>query len=80
MKVLDEAGLYAYKNDTMKVGILNTIYVIWISVKLMYPYIKMPDPKAGLRLTKLGCEVKFEDYSKEANLTKIEDLDEDGKT
>jgi len=25
----------------------------------MYPYKGMPDPKAGIRLEKIGCEIKF---------------------
>ena len=40
----------------------------------------MPDPKAGLRLTKLGCEVKFEKGILKPILPKSpEDLDEEGK-
>lgn len=81
-RVLDEAGLYAYKNWSLgEVAEGPKLSRYWISVKLMYPYIKMPDPKAGLRLTKLGCEVKFEKgILKKPILPKSpEDLDEEGK-
>jgi hypothetical protein len=42
----------------------------------------MPDPKAGMRLTKLGCEVKFEKgILKKPILPKSpEDLDEEGNS
>ena len=81
-RVIDESGLYAYKNWSLgEVAEGPKLSRYWISVKLMYPYIKMPDPKAGLRLTKLGCEVKYEKgILKKPMLPKSpEDLDEEGK-
>ena len=81
-KVLDDTGMYAYKN--WKVGEVAEgpkLSRYWLHVKLMYPCKMMPDPKAGLRLTKLGCEVKFEKgVLKEPVMPKSsKDLDPDGK-
>lgn len=81
-KVLDEQGMYAYKNWKLgEVAEGPHISRYWLHVKLLYPYSKMPDPKAGLRLTKIGCEVKFEKALLKTPVmpTKQEDLDPDGK-
>ena len=43
-RVLDEAGLYAYKNWNLgEVAEGPKLSRYWISVKLMYPYIKIPE-------------------------------------
>ena len=58
--MLDEQGMYAYKN--WKVGEVAhgpKLTRYWLNVTLMYPYLKMPNPKAALRLTNIGCDVKF---------------------
>jgi len=77
----DEAGLYAYKNWGLgEVCEGPHLSRYWLHLKLMYPYKKMPDPRGGLRLEKLGCEIKF---SKGTLKTPIvpkgpEDLDDEG--
>ena len=58
--MLDEQGMYSYKNwkiGEVAQGPKLTRY--WLNVTLMYPYLKMPNPRAALRLTKIGCEVNF---------------------
>jgi hypothetical protein len=80
--VLDEQGMYGYKN--WKLGeVVEGPHLsrYWLHVKLMYPYKKMPDPKAGLRLTSVGCEVKFEKGILKTPIMpeSPEDLDKDGK-
>jgi len=58
--VLDEQGIYAYKNwKKGEVAMGPKLTRHWLHVILMYPYLDMPNPKAGLRLIKLGCEVSF---------------------
>ena len=59
-RTLDNAEIFAYKNwilgelvegpDISRYGYKT----VW-----MYPYAMMPDPNAGLRLTKLGAKVNF---------------------
>ena len=81
-RVLDEVGLYAYKNWRLGEIVEGPkLARYWLHVKLMYPYQKMPDPKAGMRLLKLGCEVKFEKgIMKEPVVPKSpEELDAEGK-
>lgn len=59
-KTLDNAGMYAYKNwDLGEVCEGPNLSRYWLHLKLMYPYKSMPDPKAALRLEKIGCEIKF---------------------
>ena len=47
----------------------------------MYPHLKMPNPKAALRLTNIGCDVKFKKATLKVPRTvkKQEDLDGDKK-
>jgi len=47
----------------------------------MYQYNDMPDPRAGLRLTKLGCEVKYEQGTLKTPITpkSPEDLNKNGE-
>jgi len=59
-RVLDEADIYAFKNWSLgelvqgpDVGRYNAKCVF------MWPYKLMPDPRAALRLTKIGCDVVF---------------------
>lgn len=80
--VLDDQGIYAYKN--WKLGEVvegPKLSRYWLHVKLMYPYKKMPDPKATLRLQKIGCEIKFERgvYKTPVDVKGPEDIDEDNK-
>jgi len=80
-KILEDTGMYAYKNwDTGEIVEGPNLSRYWLHIKLMYPYMGMPDPKAGLRLEKIGCEVKF---NKSVLKTSIvpkspNDLDSDG--
>ena len=58
--MLDEQGMYGYEN--WKLGEVThgpKLSRYWLNVTLMYPYLKMPNPKAALRLTNIGCEVNF---------------------
>jgi len=59
-RVLDEADCYAYKN--WKLGELVDGPVVKryeVSATFMWPTGIMPDPRAGKRLTTVGCDVKF---------------------
>ncbi len=59
-KVLDDTGIYAYKNwmagEVVEGPILERH---WFNVTLMYPRKEMPDPDAIRRLSKYGCKVEF---------------------
>lgn len=59
-RVLDEADIYAYKNwkhgelvQGPDVGRYSATCIF------MWPYKLMPDPRAALRLVKVGCKVTF---------------------
>ena len=59
-RVLDEADIYAFRNWSLgelvqgpDTGRYNAKCVF------MWPYKLMPDPRAALRLTKIGCDVVF---------------------
>jgi hypothetical protein len=59
-RVLDEADIYAFKN--WAIGELVEGPVVGrYSCKciFMWPYKLMPDPRAALRLTNVGCKVTF---------------------
>ena len=59
-KVLDDVGVYAYKNwmlGEVVEGPLLERY--WFNVTLMYPRKEMPDPDAMRRLDKYGCKVQY---------------------
>ena len=59
-KVLDDVGVYAYKNwmlGEVVEGPLLERY--WFNVTLMYPRTEMPDPDAMRRLDKYGCSVHY---------------------
>ena len=59
-KILEDTGMYAYKNwDIGEIVEGPHLSRYWLYIKLMYPYKGMPDPKGGLRLEKIGCEIKF---------------------
>lgn len=59
-RTLDNAEIFAYKNWIMGELVEGPIIGrYWFKVVLMYPYALMPDPDAGLRLTKLGARVSF---------------------
>ena len=80
--MLDEQGMYGYKNWKLgEVAHGPKLSRYWLNVTLMYPYLKMPNPKAALRLTNIGCDVKFKKATLKVPRTvkKQEDLDGDRK-
>lgn len=59
-RTLDNAEIFAYKNWILGELVEGpNIGRYWIKTVWMYPYAMMPDPNAGLRLTKLGAKVSF---------------------
>jgi hypothetical protein len=59
--VLDSLDCYVYKNwfsGEIAEGPVVSRY--WVKVSLLYPYDKMPDPRAALRLLKHGIQVEFD--------------------
>lgn len=59
-RTLDNAEIFAYKNWILGELVEGpTIGRYWYTTVWMYPYAMMPDPNAGLRLTKLGAKVNF---------------------
>jgi hypothetical protein len=76
--VLDNLHMYAYAN--WEIGeIINgpIISKYWVTVELMYPANKMPDPNGSLRLTRHGCEVFFreDEYIYNKHLSTPDDLE-----
>lgn len=59
-RTLDNAEVFAYKNWILGELVEGPeIGRYWYKTVWMYPYAMMPDPNAGLRLTKLGAKVNF---------------------
>ena len=59
-RTLDNAEIFAYKNWILGELVEGPdIGRYWYKTVWMYPYTMMPDPNAGLRLTKLGARVNF---------------------
>lgn len=59
-RTLDNAEIFAYKNWILGELVEGPdISRYWYKTVWMYPYVMMPDPNAGLRLTKLGAKVNF---------------------
>lgn len=59
-RTLDNAEIFAYKNWILGELVEGPhISRYWYKVVFMYPYDLMPDPNAGLRLTKIGAKVNF---------------------
>ena len=59
-RTLDNAEIFAYKNWILGELVEGpTIGRYWYKTVWMFPYNLMPDPDAGLRLTKLGAKVSF---------------------
>lgn len=59
-RVLDESDVYAFKN--WEIGELvqgPDVGRYSVSCIFMWPYKLMPNPKGGLRLTNIGCKIKF---------------------
>jgi hypothetical protein len=59
--VLDSMDIYVFRN-WIKGEVVEGPIVrrYWLDMTLRYPYLDMPDPKAGLRLLKHGVRVDFE--------------------
>lgn len=59
-RTLDNAEVFAYKNWILGELVEGPeISRYWFRTVWMYPVKMMPDPDAGLRLTKLGAKVNF---------------------
>lgn len=59
-RTLDNAEIFAYKNWILGELVEGPdIGRYFYKTVWMYPYATMPDPNAGLRLTKLGAKVNF---------------------
>lgn len=59
-RTLDNAEIFAYKNWILGELVEGpNIGRYWYKTVWMWPYEMMPDPNAGLRLTKLGAMVSF---------------------
>jgi len=59
-RTLDNAEIFAYKNWILGELVEGPhIGRYWYKTVWMYPAAMMPDPDAGLRLTKLGAKVNF---------------------
>ena len=76
--MLDEQGMYGYENWKLgEVAHGPKLSRYWLNVTLMYPYLKMPNPRAALRLENIGCDVKFKKATLKVPVTvkSQEDLD-----
>ena len=59
-RVLDESDLYAYRNWELGELVQGpNVKRYSVSCIFMYPYNLMPNPKGGVRLSTIGCTVKF---------------------
>ena len=80
--MLEEQGMYGYENwKEGEVAQGPKLSRYWLNVTLMYPYLKMPNPKAKARLENIGCDVKFKKATLKTPRTvkKQEDLDTNRK-
>jgi hypothetical protein len=81
-KMLEEQGMYGYENwKEGEVAGGPKLSRYWLNVTLMYPYKKMPNPRATARLENIGCDVKFTKsvLNVPRTVKKQEDLDTDKK-
>jgi hypothetical protein len=59
-RVLDEADVYAFKNWVIGELVQGPVIGRYnAKCVFMWPYKLMPDPRGALRLTNIGCEVKY---------------------
>ena len=80
--MLEEQGMYGYENWKQgEVAQGPKLSRYWLNVTLMYPYLKMPNPKAKARLENIGCDVKVKKATLKTPRTvkKQEDLDSNKK-
>lgn len=60
-RVLDELDTYVYDNwEDGEIAYGPKIDRHWITVGLMWPQNKMPDPDGGKRLIDIGCKISFQ--------------------
>jgi hypothetical protein len=60
-RVIDELDMYAYKNwEDGELAYGPQVDRHWITVGLMWPKDKMPDPAGAKRLMDLGCKIAYE--------------------
>jgi hypothetical protein len=60
-RVIDELDVYAFDNWKKGELVEGPMYEkYFVTCTFMWPYKKMPDPKAGERLLKYGCEVFYQ--------------------
>jgi len=75
-RVLDNQNIYTYAN-WLDGEIVEGPHIdkYWVTVTLMYPYKKMPDPEAAARLIKHDCKVYYakDELITAAKLTSPED-------
>lgn len=81
--VLDTLDIYVFRNwldgEVVEGPVLRRY---WIDMTLLYPYNKMPDPKAALRLLKHGVRVDFQKARLDIDDTGAEtttNISDDGK-
>lgn len=74
---MDSINIFAYENwINGKITDGPNIKKYWVDITVMYKHNHMPDPRAGSRLTKRGCKVKFYKDSVEVPKTiKTDDYD-----
>src|SRR5882672_7844492 len=64
--VLDSLDVYVYRHwlegEVIEGPIVRRH---WVTFTLLYPYHKMPDPRAALRLLKHGVQVEFNSVKRE---------------
>lgn len=59
------AGIYPYKNWYDGEIIAGpSVKRYWVTLILKYDYDKMPDPKGGMVLLKMGCKVYYKKFKK----------------
>ena len=81
-RVLDNQNIYTYAN-WLDGEVVEGPHIdkYWVTVTLMYPYKKMPNPRAAARLENIGCDVKFKKsvLNVPRTVKKQEDLDANKK-
>jgi hypothetical protein len=66
--ILDSNDIYVWRNWISGEIIEGPIIKRhWVKIGLLYPYRKMPDPRASLRLMKLGIMVEFSKMRRHAD-------------
>jgi len=80
--VLDHLDMYAYENwDLGEIVDGPKLERYWVTITLMYPKNKMPNPDAAARLTQHGCKVFYtqDNYIKPKSIDSTEDLEQGKK-